>query len=483
MTERVVKPKGRKKKETVRASASASASTSETPAAKTSHHVVSIASKKPATPLDMPLQNPMFPTNSRHAEQVERATTAIRYHYRPPTFNQPSKALSSTLDNVFLTHYVELNHVKNAYAPEIQWLVHLPEIFSNASKPAVRISLRAMSMAFYGKYHHDSSILIDSWRWYTVALSTQRNSIARMKKNDMPDEGEVLVPLILALYELYVSATSAGLLAHLDAAGEIMKMRGPTNCRSGVIWPLFKAIRGQEAHRSIVFNKKSTFSSPDWMTIPFVDMPNDPHQDLASIHLMMPSCMASLEIPGSLRTVFETAIPPNVDVTPAKELTCKLLKDLDSWAEKYPHLTKPFTSLGNAQTPESSSQSTRQKSPKTGKTDPVRVLIRSNYMADRVLLNMLMYKMHTESSTPLEPSEYNIGQYCSEAQNYAQVILQTAAEIERAKAPGFDLLRSIGPVLIVGYCGPTPELKMEGKMMLGRWASQIQGLKSTMERL
>ncbi|EUC48563.1 hypothetical protein COCMIDRAFT_87063 [Bipolaris oryzae ATCC 44560] len=481
MTERVVKPKGRKKKETVRASASTS--TSETPAAKASHHAVSIASKEPAAPLDMPLQNPMFPTNSRHAEQVEKATTAIRYHYRPPTFNQPSKALSSMLDNAFLTHYVELNHAKNAYAPEIQWLVHLPEIFTNASKPAVKISLRAMSMAFYGKYHNDSSILIDSWRWYTVALSAQRNSIARMKKNDIPDEGEVLVPLILALYELYVGATSAGLLAHMDAAGEIMKMRGPSNCRSGVILPLFKAIRGEEAHRSIVFNNKSTFSSPDWMTIPFVDMPSDPHQDLASIHLMIPFCLAHLEIQGSLRTVFETPIPPNVDVTPAKELTWKLLKDLDSWAEKYPHLTKRYTIPGNTQTPELSSQSPKQKSPKTGKTHPARALISSKYMADRVLLNMLMYKMHTESSTPLAPSEYDIGNSYSEVQSYSQAILQTAAEIERAKTPGFDLLRTIGPVVIVVYCAPILELKMQGQMMLGRWAGQIQGLASTMERL
>ncbi|XP_014557990.1 hypothetical protein COCVIDRAFT_95856 [Bipolaris victoriae FI3] len=481
MTERVGKPKGRKKKEIVRASASAS--TSETPATKPSHHAVSIASKKPATPLDMPLQNPMFPTNSRHAEQVERATIAIRYHYRPPTFNQPSKALSSTLDNAFLTHYVELNHVKNAYAPEIQWLAHLPEIFSSASKPAVRLSLRAMSMAFYGKYHHDSSILIDSWRWYTVALSVQRNSIAKMKKNNIPDEGEVLVPLILALYELYVGATSAGLLAHLDAAGEIMKMRGPANCRSGVIWPLFKAIRGQEAHRSIVFNKKSTFCSQDWMTIPFVDMPSDPHQDLAGINLMIPYCTAYLEIPGSLRTIFEMTVPPNVDVIPAQELISKLLKDLDGWAKKYPHLTKQFTNPENTQTPESSSQSPKQKYPKIGKTDPVRALISSNYMADRVLLNMLMYKIHTESSTPLTPSEHSIGHYYSEAYNYSRAILQTAAEVERAKTPGFDLLRSVAPVLIVVYCGPTPEIKMEGKMMLGRWASQIQGLASTLERL
>jgi hypothetical protein len=245
MTERIVKPKTRKKKETARVAAAAVGSGQST-ASAILNSGSSSASSKAVTPLDMPLQNAVFSADSRNAEEVEKALIAIRYHYRPPSFNQPSRVLPLALDNAFLTHYVELNVMEKTFAPELQWLGYLPSVFSAATKPAVRIAIRAVSMAFYGKTHQDSSILIDSWRWYTVALGAQRNSIAAMKKDDIPDEGEVLVPLIFSLYELYVGATSSGLATHLDAAGAIMKMRGPSNCKSGVIWPLFKAIRSQD---------------------------------------------------------------------------------------------------------------------------------------------------------------------------------------------------------------------------------------------
>lgn len=237
MTERVLKPRGRKKKETARAAP---------PAKRGADAAVSDALNKTIAPLHAMVDNAIFSTEPQNPDEVAKAVTAIRYHYRPPTFSQPSRALPEALDNAFLAHYVALNKGTGSYAPEIQWLAHLPSIYRKANKPAVRLSLRAAAMAFYGKHHQDSSIIVDSWRWYTVALGAQRASIAHMKKNDIPDEEEVLVPLILALYELYVGATATGSSAHLNAASEMMKMRGPSNCKSSTIWPLFKGIRNQE---------------------------------------------------------------------------------------------------------------------------------------------------------------------------------------------------------------------------------------------
>lgn len=247
MTERVVRPRIKKKKQIARASAVGSDKAGGQAATEADPDIAAFnPSNQPVTLLDMPPQNHEFSAKGNRAEEVEKAITAIRYHYRPPTFNQPTKALPEALDNAFITHYVELNRAGKSRAPEVQWIGHLQNIFGNATKPVVKISLRAVSMAFYGKCHNESSITIDSWRWYTVALNAQRSSIARMKKNNIPDEEEVLVPLILALYELYAGATAAGSTTHLNAAGEIMKMRGPSNCRSGAIWPIFKAIRAQD---------------------------------------------------------------------------------------------------------------------------------------------------------------------------------------------------------------------------------------------
>jgi hypothetical protein len=247
MTERaqVVKPRARKKKEATRTAVAIREKNENQLAGLDPDRAIPEPTNK-TTAMDMPLANPMFPTDRRHTEEVERAITAIRYQYKPPQFNQPSRVLPEALDTAFISHYVELNKGTKTYAPEIQWLAHLPRIHSNATKPAVRLSLRAVSMAFYGKLHNDSSILVDSWRWYTLSLSAQRTSIARLKKDSIPEEEEVLVPLILALYEIYVGATSSGSMAHLVAAGDIMNMRGPSNCRSGAIWPLFKGIRSSD---------------------------------------------------------------------------------------------------------------------------------------------------------------------------------------------------------------------------------------------
>jgi hypothetical protein len=194
----------------------------------------------------MPVPSPLFPAERRYTADVERAVTAVRYQYRPPTFYQPAQVRPEALDAAFLAHYVQLNAGTRTYSPEIQWLNHLPRIHALATKPAVKLSLRAVSMAFYAKLHHDPSILVDSWRWYSVSLNAQRMSIANLKSDEIPEEGEVLVPLILTLYEVYCGTSASGAMIHLGAAAKMMNMRGPANCKTGAIWPLFKGIRNAD---------------------------------------------------------------------------------------------------------------------------------------------------------------------------------------------------------------------------------------------
>ncbi|KAI4686156.1 uncharacterized protein J4E88_003993 [Alternaria novae-zelandiae] len=462
MTERVAKPRGRKKKETTRAALAVRAKDSTgdgQPSAIPRTILAQNEAASTSTPIGQASSYPALPSESRDNEKIEQAIVAIRYQYRPPMLNQPSRILPEALDTAFLSHYIELNKGGSQYAPEIQWLGHINQIHSNARKPAVRLSLRAVSMAFFGKHHHDPSILIDSWRWYTVALSAQRTSIARLKNDAIPDEEEVLVPLIMSLYELYVGATATGAMSHIAAAAEIMNMRGPSNCGSGAIWPLFKGIRSSDAHKSVVFNRKSVYASPDWMTLPFIGKPRDAHQTLADIELMVPHCFAMLEIPGSMRVLFSTPIPSHVDVRPCKELACKLIRQLDDWAAAYPHLTN------------------LSRSPR-GETPVERALIASNYMADRLVLSMLMYKTHTESTAPIESHEMPTHYYFDVATKATTDIIEAAAEIEQAQTPGFDLLRSIAPVMAVAFAAPTMGLRKDAVDTMTRWARRIGGLGS-----
>ena len=47
-----------------------------------------------------------------------------------------------------------------------------------------------------------------------------------------------------------------------------------------------------QAQKALIVNKPSVFASPDWMTLPFVNMPRNAHHDLADIMLMIPECQA-----------------------------------------------------------------------------------------------------------------------------------------------------------------------------------------------
>ncbi|CAN9115445.1 unnamed protein product [Alternaria alternata] len=325
-------------------------------------------------------------------------------------------------------------------------------------------SLRSDCLSGQYQWHTSENII-------TIRAFSLTPGGARLKKDAIPDEEEVLVPLIMSLYELYVGATASGAMAHIAAAAQIMNMRGPSNCGSGVIWPLFKGVRSSDvsleesAHKCVVFNRTSVYSSPDWMTLPFIDKPRDAHQSLADIELQIPPCMAILEISGSMRVLFSTPIPSHVDVRPSKHMACRLLRDLDEWAIAYPHLA----SISG--------------SPRGTPTPMEKALIASNYIADRLVVNMLMYKMHTEATAPLEPYENTTAHYYDEATKAATSILEAAMEIERAQTPGFDMLRSIAPVMAVAFSAPTLELRKDAVEMMTRWAGKIGGLGSVISAI
>lgn len=498
MTERVAKPRGRKKKEVARTGISIRQKTPSNEASQSTGSSIKIESNR-KTVVDMPVPSPMFPVDRRYPADVERTVTAIRYQYRPPTFHQPVHANPDALDAAFLTHYVEQNSGTRHFSPEIQWLYHLPRILNTATKPAVRLSLRAVSMAYYAKMYHDPSILLDSWRWYGVSLNAQRRSIEGLKDGEIPEEGEVLVPLILSLYEVYCGTTTQGAMIHLQAAAKMMVMRGPSNCRTGAVWPLFKGVRNAEvcsdapyiytktnrvqAHRSIIFGKSSIYAKPEWMSEPFVGMPRDAHQRLADIELMIPTAMESLEIGGSLRTFCRTPIAAHVDVEPCLQLTRRLMKDLDKWAVKYPNLTQVEESEDAPQAAARSASGldiAAEHFASPPKPDAFIALIASNYAATKLLLNMMIYKVATQSAKPLSTPVADPGKNFEEASCCASAILKAAGVMERSKSPGFDLLRSLPPVISVLCVGPKEEHFRGAQAMLFRWAARIGGLKSVL---
>lgn len=254
MTDRVTKPRARKKKTVNKPNIVVATHKGNAPATSSVRTDSALTTKSEPSDSESSLHNvPLSATSSKGdvlSPEAEKAVATIRYQYRAPQYYQPSKVQGDALDMAFLLHFVEMNQNTRNYTPEIPWLTHLPVIHSKAVKPAVKLSIRAASMAFFAKLHHDPTILVDSYRWYTVSLNAQRMSLSRLNDaNRIPDDEEILVPIILGLYEVYAGTTSDSVLHHVAAACEIIKMRGPANCKSGVVWPMFKAMRVSDVSR------------------------------------------------------------------------------------------------------------------------------------------------------------------------------------------------------------------------------------------
>ncbi|UPX20416.1 uncharacterized protein EKO05_0010648 [Ascochyta rabiei] len=492
MTDRVTKPRAKKKKTVTKPALVVPVREDDAQAQTPSTRRRSALTTKPEpSGSETSLHN--FPLSSAPREgdalpsEAEKAIATIRYQYRAPQLYQPSKIQGDALDIAFLLHFVEMNQNTRSHTPEIPWLTHLPVIHSKAAKPAVKLSIRAASMAFFAKLHHDPTILVDSYRWYTVSLNAQRMSLSRLGvQNRMPDDEEILVPIILGLYEVYAGTTSDSVLHHVAAACEIIKMRGPENCKSGVVWPMFKAMRVSDAQKALILNKPSVFASPDWMTIPFIDMPRNAHHDLADIMLMIPECISLCQIKGSLQTFFNSPFSPNVDLDPCRRRTRELIKDLDEWASAYPYLTTLSSGLHTVATDMASLSVSGVKPAFEGTStdvvlpDSFVALTVVTFEAVQLTLTLLLHKLNTQDldrspSTLLASSPVSSASLASllhQAERSADLILRTAGHLEGTKTVGFDFIRSVTPVVVVAILGPTEELTSNAMAMLKRWGEK-----------
>lgn len=185
--------------------------------------------------------------------------------------------------------------------------------------------------------------------------------------------------------------------------------------------------------------------------------------------------MALLKIRGTLRGFFETRIPPGVDVGPCRDLTVKLIADLDDWAATYSTLTKVSGRTCDTVASSADLHVTNQYGVRPGLPDPPMTPTPLNYVATRLMLNMLMHKISTQSNTPpATPGSADLS-YLSEAIQCAEAIVDGAVELEKARTPRSDLLLHIAPVVCVACAAPTQELGNEAGELMQRWTTTIAG--------
>ncbi|KAF2192981.1 hypothetical protein K469DRAFT_745399 [Zopfia rhizophila CBS 207.26] len=394
---------------------------------------------------------------------------AIRWQYKLPMLYQPSQA--DIFDRAFISHFVELNKAVQSCPGKIPWITDLPNVHSNAIKPALRLSIRAASMAFYAQVHQDIAVLTDSYRWYIAGLNSQRKSLTNLDGNAIPNDVEVLVPIILGLYEVYAGTTPTSVFHHLAAATKILEMRGPRNCCSGVAYQLFKAMRVSDSHKSLIFNKPSVFSATEWLTLPFVIYPKNAHHLLTDIVLAIPECLTLCKISGNFSEFFLRDIPSGLDLNPARERANHLLRELDTWANCYPHLSS--VSLFSRSVTLEPQQSSSLMVP-----DSFTALTAATYHTAYLTLTLLLHKLSPSMEAPVSPQDSNTRaespvhlSLATPISNSAS-ILQISDYIESTHPIGFNFLRSIFPLVVVAILGPREEQKKKAGEMLERWGQK-----------
>lgn len=126
------------------------------------------------------------------------------------------------------------------------WYWELPTIVAASQCPAVLHSVRAASMLHYGVLSKDISVQTEACQWYAKGLNSQRRSLelgSSKTRAVMPRDEDVLSPVMLALFELVAVTIPLGWIQHILAATNMLIMRGPENCQSGLVHMLFRTMR------------------------------------------------------------------------------------------------------------------------------------------------------------------------------------------------------------------------------------------------
>ncbi|KAF2732488.1 hypothetical protein EJ04DRAFT_565947 [Polyplosphaeria fusca] len=483
MTDKVTRPRARKKREAKsRDPLSKAAAQPDALKQRAGSATVEIVQRIKQEPIeDLPQSPPValrpyWASYSVGNFQGSRVIDTIRSQWKLPFYYEPSKA--EFFDHAFISHFVELNRSVRPYNTELPWVAQVPGLHTKATKPALKLSLRAACMAFYAQVHQDAAILTDSYRWYTRSLTSQRQALSRLGKNAIPDDEEILVPIILGLYEVYAGTTPTSVFQHLTAATRIFQLRGPSSCITGVGHVLLRAIRTSDSHKAVIFNEPSILSTQEWMTVPFSVSAKNGHQTLTDIILQIPSCTALCGLTGNLGDIFVQQIPDAIDLRHAQRRTAELIQELEDWGNQYPHLCTRSDGPMFVSMDMSIPSAEDPGSPSLVLPDTFVALTAATYKATRLILTLLQNKIspnvlttpisltHSDSSTN-SPSPDAIASATLDAQS----ILDITLFLETNRPVGMDFMRSIFPLVLVASLGPGVKEQQAAKKMLTRWGT------------
>jgi hypothetical protein len=161
--------------------------------------------------------------------------------FQLPSSYQPSRA--APFQQHFVSYLISSLRSPLLYQAHRQsWAFELPTLLTSGG-PTTVYSIRAAAMAFYGNLAGDESIQTDACRWYAMGLTSQRSLLQTGRPKRMPTMEEIFAPIMFSMFEVVVCTDPNGWIHHLSAAGRMLEMRGPENCRDGIVHMLFRTVR------------------------------------------------------------------------------------------------------------------------------------------------------------------------------------------------------------------------------------------------
>lgn len=160
-----------------------------------------------------------------------------------PASYQPSRI--SQFEELYINHFIDFYFDPHAKVKLNSWVNALPILLNASPSPGVRYSIRAAAMAIYGKLTGDESIQLESIRWYTRGLESQRMQLQMLCEGGkaVSDASMVLVPLLFCHFESSMCTAPDAWMPHAVAAENILVMMGPHVCRTQQMHAIFLSVR------------------------------------------------------------------------------------------------------------------------------------------------------------------------------------------------------------------------------------------------
>ena len=185
-----------------------------------------------------------LPDNSLVITKSDRSSPN---HLPTPYIYEPSKV--APFQDLFVDAF--LKSFFNPRSRDDEWTYTIPSFLAKPKSDSIIHAIRAASMSVYGKKTGNKPIQVEACRSYAKGLEiqlaetrlNQRKLTAGVDAGEIYDAEAVCVPMMFCFFEAMMCTSFSAWAQHAMAAGKMLEMLGPQQCRDGILHYIFRTAR------------------------------------------------------------------------------------------------------------------------------------------------------------------------------------------------------------------------------------------------